>query len=115
VAGFGVDWTCLTLFLWLGTGFIVGRALSYLCAATVTWLLNRRWTFASTDHLFLRQAVRFLSANAVGGAMNYGISVALAIAFPSVFGNYSGLAVAAGSLAGLAVNFSLSKRFVFAT
>ena len=43
-----------------------------------------------------------------------GISVALAIAFPSVFGNYPGLAVAAGSLAGLAVNFFLSKRFVFA-
>ena len=115
MAGFGVDLACLTLFLWLGAGFVVGRALSYLCAASVTWLLNRRWTFASTDPLFLRQALRFLSANAVGGAMNYGISVALAVAFPSVFGLYPALAVAAGSLASLAVNFSLSKRFVFAT
>ena len=115
VAGFGVDWACLTLFLWLGAGFIAGRAISYLCAATVTWLLNRLWTFASTDPLLLRQAVRFLSANAVGGAMNYGLSVMLVVAFPSVFADYPGLAVAAGSLAGLAVNFCLSKRFAFAT
>jgi putative flippase GtrA len=115
VAGFFVDWACLTLFLWLGAGFVLGRALSYLCAATVTWALNRFWTFASTDPLLLRQAVRFISANALGGAVNYGVSVMLAVTLPAVFAAHPGLAVAAGSLTGLAVNFFLSERFVFAT
>lgn len=115
MAGFGVDWACLTLFLWLGASFALGRALSFLCAATATWLLNRLWTFASSDPLLVRQFVRFLSANAVGGAMNYGVSVLLVVALPSPFGAYPGLAVAAGSLTGLAANFTLSKRFVFAT
>lgn len=115
MAGFGVDWACLTLFLWLGAGFVVGRAISYLCAATVTWALNRVWTFASVDPHLLRQAVRFISANAVGGVMNYGVSVLLAITVPSIFAAYPGLAVAAGSLTGLLANFSLSRRFVFST
>jgi putative flippase GtrA len=115
VAGFVVDWACLTLFLWLGTGFVVGRALSYLCAATTTWLLNRLWTFASTDPLLLLQAVRFLSTNAVGGAINYGVSVLLAIGFPGMILAHPVIAVAAGALSGLAANFTLSKRFVFAT
>ena len=34
VAGFVIDSACLTLFLWLSAGFLVGRGLSYLCAAT---------------------------------------------------------------------------------
>jgi putative flippase GtrA len=115
VAGFALDWACLTLFLWLGTGFVVGRALAYLCAATMTWALNRRWTFASSDPHVVREAARFISANAVEGALNYGVSVLLAVKLPTVFAAYPGLAVAAGSLTGLAVNFSLSRRFVFAT
>ena len=115
VAGFGVDWACLSLFLWLGAGFPLGRALSFLCAVTSTWLLNRRWTFTSTDPLLLHQFVRFVSANAAGGALNYGVSVLLVITLPNLFGAYPALAVAAGSLAGLAANFTLSKRFVFAS
>ncbi len=113
VAGFLVDWACLTFFLWLGTGFFAGRGLSYLCAATATWAMNRRWTFASTDRALLRQWGKFFSANAVGGAINYGVSAVLVIAFPHVVGPYPVLAVAAGSLSGLIVNFGLSKRFVF--
>lgn len=114
VAGFVVDWACLTMFLWLGAGFPLGRALSFMCAVTSTWLLNRLWTFASTDPLLLRQFVRFVSANAVGGALNYGVSVLLVLALPDLFGAYPVLAIAAGSLAGLAANFTLSKRYVFA-
>ena len=51
----------------------------------------------------------------VGGALNYGVSVLLVITLPNLFGAYPALAVAAGSLAGLAANFTLSKRFVFAS
>jgi len=113
VAGFVVDCACLTFFLWLGTGFFAGRGLSYLCAATATWVMNRVWTFANTNRSLLRQWEKFLSANAIGGAINYGVSAVLAIEFPYLIGPYPVLAVAAGSLSGLIVNFGLSKRFVF--
>jgi putative flippase GtrA len=113
VGGFVVDWVCLTFFLWAGTGFFIGRGLSYLCAATTTWAFNRLWTFASDDKGALRQWAKFLSANAIGGICNYGVSVALAVAASDFIGRFPVFAVAAGSLSGLFINFSLSKRYVF--
>src|SRR5262249_19543864 len=113
VAGFVVDWLCLTFFLWTGIGFFVGRGFSYFCAATVTWALNRRLTFQSTDVALVRQWGKFLSANAAGGITNYLISVTLMITLPHLIDHYPILAVAAGSLSGLVMNFCLSKRFVF--
>ena len=113
VAGFLVDWSCLTLFLGLGTGFFIGRGLSYLCAATATWVLNRLWTFRSGNKAILREWAKFLMANAVGGAVNYGVSVFMAVEAPNFIGNYPVAAVAAGSLSGMVINFALSKKFVF--
>jgi len=113
VAGFLVDWLCLSCFLWLGTGFFIGRALSYLCAATATWAMNRVWTFASTDRSPLRQWARFLAANAVGGGINYGVSAVLALGLPALIATFPVIAVACGSLSGMIVNFALSRRFVF--
>lgn len=115
VAGFLVDWLCLSLFLRLGTGFLLGRALSYLCAATASWAMNRVWTFAGTDESPLRQWAKFLAANAVGGSINYGVSALLALGLPALIAAYPVVAVACGSLSGLVVNFGLSRRFVFGT
>ena len=75
--------------------------------------MNRLWTFGGTDGPLLREWAKFVSANMAGGAINYGVSAILAIAFPGIIGHYPVLAVAAGSLSGLTVNFGLSKRFVF--
>ncbi|MGH8328291.1 MAG: GtrA family protein, partial [Steroidobacteraceae bacterium] len=47
VCGFVVDVTVLYLALaLLGVGPYVGRGISYLAAASFTWYLNRRITFA---------------------------------------------------------------------
>ncbi len=112
-AGFLVDWGCLTLLLSLGAAFFIGRGLSYLCAATATWALNRLWTFRSGNKTILREWAKFLAANAVGGAVNYGFSVFLAVEAPDFIGKYPVVAVAAGSLSGMFINFALSKKFVF--
>jgi putative flippase GtrA len=113
VAGFVVDWSCLSFFLWAGIGFFAGRGLSYFCAATITWALNRLLTFRSTEAALLPQWAKFLSANAVGGMTNYGVSAVLAVKLPNLIELYPVVAVAAGSLSGLVVNFSVSRRFVF--
>lgn len=112
-AAFVVDAMLLYAFLDVGAGFYLGRLLSWAGAATFTWYLNRRLTFRSaTVEPPLRQWGRFLSTNAVGGAVNYGVYV-LAIAGVEVAREHPVLAVAAGSGAGLLLNFTLSRRFVF--
>jgi putative flippase GtrA len=113
VVGFVVDTAALYAALGLGAGLYTGRLASYLAAATVTWALNRRFTFSEsrTDGLASEWA-RFLAANSVGGAVNYIAYAALVTTLPVVTAN-PWLGVAAGSLAGLAVNFTLSRRMVF--
>jgi putative flippase GtrA len=96
-----------------GAGLYGGRAISFLCAATFTWSLNRRFTFP--DAAFtpkIHQWARFLGANALGALANLGVYAWLVATF-AFAAHQPAYAVAAGSLSGLAFNFSLSKMFVF--
>ncbi|WP_225205882.1 GtrA family protein [Novosphingobium huizhouense] len=111
-AGFVVDAGVLTLARSTGAGLLAGRALSYLVAATFTWGCNRRFTFAATQAPSVGEWARFLLVNAGGGLVNLAVYSALVLALPPV-ARMPVLGVAAGSLAGLAVNFALSRRFVF--
>jgi putative flippase GtrA len=90
----------------------LGRVFSYLVAATVTWTLNRQFTFKPTPEHPFRQWVRFLGANALGGAANYGTYYLLITLMPTVRDNPV-LGVAAGAIAGLAFNFIVNKFWVF--
>ena len=113
VVGFAVDTAALYAALGLGAGLYTGRLASYLTAATVTWALNRRFTFRESRSARLAtEWARFLAVNSVGGAVNYIAYAALVTTLPFVTAN-PWLGVAAGSLAGLAVNFTLSRRMVF--
>lgn len=113
VVGFLIDATTLTLMLALGSGFYLGRACSYVTAATCTWALNRSWTFRDKTRHRARQWAQFVAANAVGGAVNYGIYALIMSHFGTASLGLPVLAVAIGSICGLAVNFLLSKRLVF--
>jgi putative flippase GtrA len=90
------------------------RALSFPVAVTCTWLFNRRYTFRPSRDLTLhREWMLYVSTQAVGLAVNlstYAVLVwgsAVAAAWPA-------LAVAAGSVAGLLVNYLGAKRVAFA-
>lgn len=112
--GFLVDAFVLIIGLRLGAGFWFGRVLSYLTAASVTFGLNRAWTFRGADRSrpLARDWSLFLLVNLVGFACNYGTYAALVAGIPLVR-EFPVLGVAAGSLAGMAGNFLLSKRYVF--
>jgi putative flippase GtrA len=113
VAGFVVDASVLTVAIALGLGPWFGRVLSYLAAATTTFLLNRAWTFRDAERSQpVRQWLLFLLVNLVGFACNYGTYAAL-ISFVPVVAAHPVLGVAAGSLAGLMGNFVLARHFVF--
>ena len=90
-----------------------GRIFSFLFAATVTWALNRVYTFRrSASAPMTRQWARFVTANTVGGALNYGVYSALVLS-GGWFIKAPVLAVAVGSIAGLAFNFTVSRKYVF--
>ena len=112
--GFVVDAAALYVAMHvLGAGLYAGRLLSYLCAATSTWALNRCYTFrAQRSPDRFAEWGRFMAANAVGGLVNY-TTYALLVATWKVATAHPVLGVAAGSVAGLAINFFLSRRVVF--
>jgi putative flippase GtrA len=97
----------------LGTGPYLGRVISYLCAATATWFLNRHFTFAdSRGERLLGEWLRFAAFNASGGLVNYGV-YALCLHLLGQAQPIPLLGVAAGSLSGLVVNYTASRHLVF--
>jgi putative flippase GtrA len=111
--GFVIDTATLYAALGLGAGLYLGRVLSYITAASANWALNRAWTFRQASRTGRRkQWALFLLVNLLGFAVNYGTYTLLVSTWP-VAAAHPVIGVAAGSLAGMAGNFLLSRRFVF--
>lgn len=112
-AGFVVDASVLFFTLgWLGPYF--GRALSFLVAVAATWMINRRYAFAdrASGTGLIAEFLTYFMAMLAGGAVNVGVYAAIIGAFgASGFMPFAG--VAAGSLAGMAVNLGLARWMVF--
>ncbi|MBO1074489.1 GtrA family protein [Roseomonas marmotae] len=111
--GFLIDTVTLYAALSLGAGLYLGRALSYLTAASANWALNRAWTFRDADRSSRgRQWAMFLLVNLFGFVINYG-TYSLLVSTWALAHTHPVIGVAAGSIAGLGGNFLLSRRFVF--
>ena len=112
--GFIVDAGVLYLMMYLaGLDPFLGRLVSFLAAASATWLLNRIYTFKGrSTGPRTGQWARFVMANAVGWIINYGVYSALLLTSDFFYG-IPVLAVAIGSLSGLAFNFTVSRKFIF--
>jgi len=90
-----------------------GRLISFLFAATGTWVFNRHYTFhGPRRHTLLWEWVRYVFAMSWGFACNYAAYWAL-VYFFNVDGPRLIWAVAAGSVAGMGVNFLASRHWVF--
>ena len=114
VVGFVVDTAVLYLAKDdLGLGLYAGRVLSFLVAATTTWLLNRVFTFGNPPvKSLLREWLHFLSVNSIGGLVNYGVYTAL-VSMVATVAQHPVLGVGAGAIAGLAFNYLGTKHAVF--
>jgi putative flippase GtrA len=113
VLGFLVDAGVLYLALFWGLGLYAGRAVSYMAAVSATWLLNRRYTFGRTSgDNKLHQWARFVVSQLAGATINLGVYALLVHTSPLV-AHEPVIGVAAGSLSGLLVNFSIARVFVF--
>ncbi len=86
---------------------------AYVAAASGNWVLNRVWTFrgrgSGPAH---HQWGRFMAVNLVGFALNRG-AYALLVTFVAVAARQPVIATSAGAIAGMFVNFYLSRRVVF--
>lgn len=98
--------------VWTSMGPYWGRVPSFLCAATITWLLNRRYTFQGSGRPVSREWFSYMGANAAGGMVNYGAYSLFLVFFP-IFSDRLYLPVAVGSLSGLVSNFLMSYHWVF--
>jgi putative flippase GtrA len=88
-------------------------AVSFIAAATSTWLLNRRWTSGPPGSWpESNEYVRYVSVKGIGLVVNspvyaFCIQTSPVVALQPVF------ALAGGSLAGLLFNYFGSRPFVF--
>jgi putative flippase GtrA len=111
-AGFIVD-TATVYGLRHALGLYGAGMVAYVTAASSNWALNRIWTFRGRGkgpaH---RQWAMFMVTNLVGFVLNRG-TYALLVTFVIAAADQPVIATAAGAVAGLFVNFSLSRRLVF--
>jgi putative flippase GtrA len=96
---------------WLG--LYGAGVVAYFVAATFTWSLNRAWTFrgqgSGKAH---HQWLRFLAANGVGFVFNRG-TYAILVTVSPLCHDHPVIAIAAGALVSMFLNFGLSRRLVF--
>lgn len=112
LCGFVVD-TATVYSLRASVGLYVAGMVSYLIGATVTWSLNRLWTFRDRSHGPMhRQWGLFVIVNLFGFALNRGTYVLLIATTPLTV-RYPVLAIFAGAIAGMFVNFALARSVVF--
>ena len=94
-------------------GLIGAGLIAYVTSATWNWGLNRVWTFrgqgSGPAH---RQWRMFMITNLVGFLLNRGTYMILVTCL-AVAAEQPVIAIAAGSIAGMFVNFTLSRRLVF--
>lgn len=107
----GTLWVAMHL---LGLGLYAGRLVSFVVAATAAWYLNRTFTFADRRAIghARRQWVAYLLVSLSGGLANLATYTLLVSVVP-IFARLPTLGVAAGSVAGMLVNFTAYSRFVF--
>ncbi len=110
--GLGVDLLMLQLAVAAGCGVFSGRALSFVAAASFTWQCNRHFTFGTATDSTSRSWSRYMAAMLAGGALNYAVFTAIIVSVPGGAVLRS-VAVAAGALCGMGLNYFNARYLVF--
>ncbi len=93
-------------------GPVKAQMLAFPAAVTVTWWLNRQFTFGASAHRLHHEWLRYVLANMLGWAVNNGCYLWMVFSVPLAY-QHPAIAVAVGSLAGMLLNFSASRLIVF--
>lgn len=113
VLGFLVDAGIVqVLVVVLGWNPYLARLVSFLAAATATWLFNRRFTFRERHYGLFGEWSRWMLAMSGGFAVNYA-AYSFCVFHSPLMRAQPALAVAVGSIAGFAVNYVSSKWWIY--
>jgi putative flippase GtrA len=95
-------------------GLFAARVVSFLAAASTTWLMNRTFTFRTrrSNLSGQREFVTYIGIMLVGGVANFATYTCLVIWYEIVKNNPV-IGVAAGSLAGMFFNYFSAKFLIF--
>lgn len=99
----------------VGLGPYLARLCSFMSAVTTTWLFNRSFTFAMAQargRAVLHEWGRYVVSQLGGFGVNYTVYAAM-VWSSALVRQWPVLGVAAGSVAGLMVNYVLAQRYVF--
>lgn len=90
------------------------RAISFLCAVVTTWLFNRFLTFRrrNSGYSLWIEFMVYLGSMFTGGVLNLGVYGVLVYRLPLTLG-FPLLALIAGTLSGMIVNFAVSRYILF--
>jgi putative flippase GtrA len=92
---------------------VSAKLVGFSVAVTVTWLINRNVAFtAHADARLLREWMRYVWANGLGGIVNNGVYI-VAVFTRQELAQHPEFAVAMGSLAGMLFNYSAARWWVF--
>lgn len=112
-AAFVVDALVLTLCVGEGISRELGRVISLFVSMNFTFAVNRAFVFTRFRAAPLAQQwALYIASNTLGALVNYGVFLALT-APGALFAGRNILAVACGSVAGLAFNFTASRLTAF--
>ena len=91
----------------------ISRVMSFPCAISTTWYLNRRWTFSANASVRkTAEYTRYVVIQIIGAGINLAIYGLLIANIPSL-AVHAILPLAAGSLIAMTFNFLGSQFFVF--
>ena len=111
VVGLAVDMAVFTALHAAGLDKAVARAISLSVATVVTWLLNRRVTFAATGRARHREAGRYMIVTAFAQGISFISFLAICSAFPRLAPQ---IALFVGAVIATLFSYSGQRFFTFA-
>jgi GT2 family glycosyltransferase/putative flippase GtrA len=110
---FVVDALVLMFCLQLGLSRVIGRVISLFVSMNFTFVVNRAFVFTRFRAAPVSQQwALYLASNTLGALVNYAVYLALT-APGALFAGRNVLAIACGSVAGMAFNFTASRLTAF--
>lgn len=113
--GFFVDGLTLLWLLEINWALFPARMASFACAVSVTWYLNRIWTFNQSrvvTSTVVQQYGYYLTVQVIGAGINIGTFFVVIYWFP-ITGSQPLIPLALGSLVAMGFNYVLAKKVVY--
>jgi putative flippase GtrA len=113
--GFFLDALTLVWLLEINWTLFPARMASFACAASVTWYLNRMWTFNQIvvhKSTVVQQYGYYLTVQVIGAGINIGTFFLVIYWFP-ITGVQPLIPLVVGSLVAMGFNYVLAKKVVY--